>query len=290
MLTPPLDTAACLYRAQAYSPDNTMLPNEGTRQEPLLLGASLSSEPVDPVFTADSAIGDHLRFAPGQGCHARAMVPPAVLQGDFTFAVRYRPEAAWTLRFLATVIDQNPEVKHFYLHVATDNKVMARVFDSSASHAQVIAQGTAGLSTSKTYTIIVTWDSQAKTLRLFIDGAQAAQAVSAHPRSVPLASPLYLPYPGANSTAGKFFAWGYWQRALSSTEVTMLTDNADWLAAGGSGTPPPPPPPPPAPPVVTLTHDGQSLPTQDRQTSIVIDGQALDLSGKASVDITIGAS
>lgn len=240
-LTAPLDDAALLYRAQAYDPGNTVIPNEGTRPEPLILGATTGSEASDPSFASD-ALGDYLQFVGGAD-YARAEIPAAQLNGDFTFAMRYRPDSTWTIRFLATIMDQNPERKHFMVHVQSNNTVMARVWDNTPTRAQVGVVSSGSLNTNTTYTIAASWNEAAKTLKLYVDGALVATTVHGSGRSNNSASPLYIPFAG-NWIAGKLFSVAWWNATKSDADMAALATNADWLSGGDPVDPPPPPPPP----------------------------------------------
>lgn len=285
----PLNDAACLYRAQAYSPTNTLIPNEGTRSEPLNLGSTLGADATDPLFVAD-AIGDYLRFPPGQMCCAAAPVPVSVLNGDVTFAIRHRPEGAWTQRKVLIVTDNHNlpgELKHFYLTIDSANKYLARFWEDTPTHSQIWALSTTSASVDRTDTVAVTWDSATKTSRLFVNGVQEATFTSANPRSDAASSPLYAPTPGTVQylqAAGKLFALGVWDRALSAGEISALGTNSDWLAGGG-GTPPPPPPPPPSPGVLIVKLNGVVQPG----ASVTIDGAPVVPSGTADKVVEVTA-
>lgn len=241
-MLPPLDDAACLYRAQSYSPTNTLLPNEGTRTEPLLLGPTLNADTADPVFVADAVLGDHLRYPIGQGCYAVSPVPPSIVNGDVSFAIRYRPEALWADRLLLSVIDPVPVTKHFMLHQTSGNKLMARFWEHpSQGWAQIGATSLTSVSLNRTDTVVVVWDSALKQVRLYLNGELEATGSTGKQRSEAVVSGLNVPYNGTTSLvpAYKVFSVACWDRLLSASEVAALTNNADWLAGGG--TPPPPP-------------------------------------------------
>lgn len=237
-LLAPLDDALAVYRAQSYDAANTVIPNEGSRSEPLILGATTGSEASDPAFVSDGD-GDYLAFA-GSTDYARAEIPAAQLNGDFTFAMRYRPSETWTIRFLATIFDQNPELKHFMLHVQSNNTLMTRVWDSSPQRAQVVVASTGSLNTSTTYTIGVTWNEATKTLKLYVDGTLAATTTHTLGRSSNSASPLYIPATGSN-IAGKLFSAAWWNATKSDQDMADLATNADWLSGGEPVDPPPEP-------------------------------------------------
>lgn len=240
-LTAPLNDALAVYRAQTFDAQNTVIPNEGSRTEPLVLGATTGSEASDPAFVSDGD-GDYLVFA-GSTDYSRAEIPAAQLNGDFTFAMRYRPSESWTIRFLAAIIDQNPEVKHFMLHVQSNNTLMARVWDSSPQRPQIAVASTGSLNTSAAYTLAVTWNEAAKTLKLYINGTLAATTTHTLGRSSTAASPLLIPSTGSN-IAGKVFSVAWWNATKSDQDMAALATNADWLSGGDPVDPPDPPPPP----------------------------------------------
>ncbi len=252
----PLDTASCLYRAQDDSP----VPNEGTRTEPLTLGST------PPVFTADATLGDHWRYPVGAGCYAVAAVPPSVVNGDVTFAIRYRPEAIWADRLLLSVIDPSPVTKHFMLHQTSGNKLMARFWEHpSQGWAQIGATSITSVSLSRTDTVVVIWDSAAKQVRLYLNGVLEASGSTGKQRSEAATSGLNVPYNGATSLvpAYKVFAVAAWDFTLAPSQITALTENADWLAGGGD-----PPPPPEQGDLIVLLNG-----THQPGASVTIDGE-----------------
>lgn len=225
----PLDTAACLYRAQPVSP----IPNEGTRAEPLTLSPTL-------VYVQD-ALGSYLRYAPGADAYATAAVPVAVLNGDLTVAVRWRPEAPWTQRLLVSLVDTTGQ-KTFMLTCASDNRYLARFWGTN--WAQIGAQGTTPASVDRTDTLVVTWTGATRENRLMVNGALEATGTSPVGRLLAVDAPLQVPFPHTSlGPAGKLFAIGVWDRALTPAECAALPTNADWLS-GGASTPEPPAPPP----------------------------------------------
>lgn len=267
-LTAPLDDAACLYRAQAFDPDLTFIPNEGTRAEPLLLGPTLGTEASDPEYVLDPVLGGYLRYVLVDDDHATSPVPVDVLNGDVTFAIRYRPEARWNIRLLLSVVDPDPQVKHFMLHVGSDNKYMSRFWGSNLSHSQIVAQGTSVTAEDRTDTVVVTWDSASRENKLYVNGVLEATGISAVARSDAAVSPLQMPSPGTTiKMAGKVFSMACWERCFTAGEVSALLLNEGWYEGGGI----PPPPPPPGQLIVKV--NGTALPPG---TIVKIDGVSVD--------------
>jgi hypothetical protein len=187
--------------------------------------------------------------------------------------MRVRPDGPWTLRFLASVIDnldQPSELKHIMVHLVYDGQVMARVFDSSPQHAQVQVVSTTRLSVNSTYDVVVTWEGLLKRLRVYVDGNLEGTTTANVTRSVPTSSPLYLVHPTSIS-AHKLFAAAWDNRAWTAAEVEAL----NW-----STTPPPPPPPPG---VLRVLIDGAEHPG----ATVEIDGVPVLPEGTADKVVTV---
>lgn len=227
-LSAPLNDATALYRPQAANP----LPSEGSDGSPLTLTGA--------AVVHDTTLGDYIHYPTGND-YSSAPIPPALLNGDVTFAIRYRPDGSWIDRCLMSIVDPGT-LKHFMLTVASGNNYLARFWDNSQSHAQITTgYSTTHASTSRTDDIVVTWEATTKTIRLYINGVLECSGISGNPRSTIGSAALSLPasIAGGLPIAGKVFGIAHWHRCLSAAEVAALTANPDWT---GQGPPPPPPP------------------------------------------------
>ncbi len=227
-LAAPLDTADCVYRAAAYDPDNTLLPNEGLRSEPLTLGETLGTEAHDPAFVSDGA-GNYLLYTLNQGQFATCAVPVSVLNGDVTFALRYRTTAYWADRLLLSIIDMDSYGivrKRFMLHQTSGNKYMARFWATDANASQIPAISTTSVSTSRTDDIVVTSESATKTLKLYINGVLEAIFVSLYSRQDAVSAPLCMPAPTTTlKPAGKVYALAVYKGVWTQAQVSALNWN-----------------------------------------------------------------
>lgn len=237
-LSAPLNDAACVYRAQSFAADNTIIPNEGSRTEPLTLGATTAAESQDPVYEAD-ANGAYLDYT--STSNALANIPPAAMNGAITVALRYQPTGFWADRLLTSIVDAGP-TKHFMLHQTSGNKIMARFWDAPPNWSQIGATSTSTVASNHVYNIAVTWDTVERVNRLYINGVQESSGSTGNPRSSANEPGFEAPFAGTILyPSHRLYALALWNRALSASEVASLTTNADWL---NSGSPPPPPPPP----------------------------------------------
>lgn len=218
-LTAPLDSAICFYRPAP----GASVPNLGTRPEPFELSG--------PVYTADAALGAYWHYSPTRNDAAVVPLPPAIINGDVTFALRLRPEAAWTWRTFLAIIDDSPLLKHCMIGIDTSNKWLSRFWDASPTHAQIVAQSTTTTLATRTDTLVVTWDSATRAHKLYMNGVLEATAVANAARSATTVSPLQVPNAATTlKPAGKLFALAVWDRPLSAAEVAALAVNAEWLA------------------------------------------------------------
>lgn len=273
-MTSPIDDIACLWRAQAYSPTSTVIPNEGSRSEPLVLGPTLNVDVEDPSFVQDATIGDHLLYT--SSSYAVAPVPPVVLNGDITLAIRYRTTALWADRLLLSIVEPDGQLKRFMLHQTSGNKYMARFWEAPPNWSQIGVTSTTVASTSRTDTIVITWDSATKQISLYINGALEAIGGTGNPRADAIDAPLQVPYPGTTLfPAGMLFALGHWTRALSAQEVADLQDDPVWLNETA--------PPPPLPGVLLVRINGVEQPG----ATVTIDGVPVEPEGTTDTIVEV---
>lgn len=260
----PLDTAACLYRAQAFDANNTTLPNEGLRSETLLLGATASAELRDPVF-ASTPFGDFLHFVPGANAFASAAVPASVLNSEnLWLALRYRPEPPfWTNAKLLLCLVDTPELKHLLVTETPSNRYQARFFDNTPNHAQIVLNSQVSVDPNRTDTIEVAWEGATGTARLFVNDVLQHEVVSPNPRSTVGNAHLSIA-----ALVNSLVVTGYLlPLALWTTlRVAGLHTNTDWNATSV------PPPPPPTPGVLRVFFNTLE---QAQGTIVKIDGVAV---------------
>jgi hypothetical protein len=228
LLTAPLDTASGVWRPRAYTPDNTLIPNEGLLDIPLNLGATLNADTTDPVFVQEAG-GNFLKYTLNQGQYAQANLPAESLNGDIWFALQYRPLAVWADRLLLAIVDPHPTtpLKRFMLHQTSGNKVMARFWATNSS--QIPATSTTSVSLSRTDTWIVTWSVAEKKICLYRQGVLEASFVSPYDRQAVVSAPLSMPLPGTTlKPAGLYgpLATGNW--TLTPEEASVFHLNPDW--------------------------------------------------------------
>jgi len=265
----PLDDASLLYRAQPYDPALTQIPSEGLRDDPLQFGPTAGTDTEDPAFVSDAVLGDYFHYVLADNDHAVSPVPVEALNGDVTFAIRYRQDVLWADRLLLSVVDPSPQTKHFMLHVTAGNKYMARFWEHpTVGWAQIGATSTTSVSTSRTDTVVVTWDSATKENKLYVNGALEATGTTGKIRSNASVSGLQVPLAYTTlKPAGKVFSIALWERTLSATEVADLQVNPDWYEGGGY-----PPPPPPMGALRVRVNGTELAPG----TTVTIDGVPVD--------------
>ncbi|HSG69799.1 MAG TPA: LamG-like jellyroll fold domain-containing protein [Planctomycetaceae bacterium] len=235
----PLDDASVLYRAAAYLPTNTVIPNEGTRTEPLVLGSAIGSDANDPVYAEDAG-EKYLEF--GSQSFSVANIPAVFYAGDLTFCLRYRPSGVlWNNRTLLSVIDQ-PELKHYFLHQSTSNKYYSRFWGDDPNRSQLAVQSTTSVSTSRIDTLVVTWDNATSTQELWLNGVKEGTATYSVGKSIVQDDGFGVPLNGVSSLSpsGHVFAVAMDNAKWTDQRIIDLGTDAVWL----NQIPPPPPPPP----------------------------------------------
>lgn len=228
----PLDDAKYFYRFLAdHVAGNTQYANHGTRDEPLVLGLSYATEGVDPDWAADGTIGNHLVLVQTVGSESfvRASCPAAVLDTDFTLAIRVRMNTINDLQNLFNVMAANEIDKTIFLHIQADNTIEGRVWDGT-TNSQVEVLSTTELTTSATFNLVLTWEGATKTIRLYINGVQEDSNISTNARRTRgTAGYLYWPLDVTiNPLACKLFRCLFTDRKWSDAEVLALETSWAW--------------------------------------------------------------
>jgi hypothetical protein len=228
-LSAPLNDAICFYRPVAGT--NSVV-NLGTRSESKLIADAVPGG-VGPVYTADATLGAHYKYLNTREDRAFANLPASFLNGDITFAIRWRPDLYFNWHMLGSIID-NPgpsPTKHFMIGCQTDQYYLSRFWGNSPTRPQLPAVSTTKVNTGRTDTVVVTWDSATRTHSLYINGVLEGSGTSAVPRTDAVGPGINFPTYGTTALkpSAKFFCEAYWNRCLSSSEVFTLNSNADWL-------------------------------------------------------------
>lgn len=271
-LAAPLNDAACVYRAQAYAVDATLIPNEGTREEPLILGSNILSEASDPPFVNDQQIGAYLNYAPANGSASYIPVPGNLFNGNFSYAIRWRPNSLYPTKPLGVHRDGlgSNANKFFYLSAGPYDSPHPYNYLSrfkTQNWATNNAVSETRLDTARTDTVVATWSVGERVSRLYVNGALEAAVLASADRLIAQPNALFdvsnpeTPY--FFCLDGKLFAIAAWTRTLTDGEVFSLQVNEDWHDQGGI--------PPPHVGVFVLRRNGvdEALP---QSTTVKIDG------------------
>jgi len=269
----PLHDASCIYRASPYDPENATIPNEGVRDEPLLL----IGNPLPP-YVNDPVIGPYLDFTLANQGGALIPIAGSDWNGNFSYAIRYRTTSRWTTNKIGGLGDD------FFLHVGSNNKYMARFWQHpNYGYTQLSVESTTSTNLDRTDTIIATWSTVDNKTRLYINGLLEGSFGIDSPRSNSISSDiLYAPpqpiSPYNMSARGRVGAIAAWNRALSSNDAIALHVNEFWNSGGL-------PPDPPELGELIVKINGAVQPN----ASVMIDGVPVEPSGETDkiVEITV---
>jgi hypothetical protein len=239
----PLDDAAYFYRPLAdYVASNTQYPNHGTRDEPLVLGDDYTADAQDPDWSDAGGLGGHLVYTNAGDSYAWASAPEAIVDAaSFTFAVRLRYDDSGTIgSFFNVIKDIVGDEKTIFGHRQSDNTYEIRIWDGT-TNAQVGAISTTTTSTSRTDTVVGTYDGATRELTLYVNGVAEDSDTAANARRL-VGADYYLEWPVGVGLAAptlspnaKFFRMAFWDRCLSGAEVAALETNVQWTTDGEGG-------------------------------------------------------